>query len=83
MSIIGVTPQMVSFYIDYHARETYNVVEQTVIVSPEVAELIKQRAEAYGAVPKAQCANSISTILAGVPGFEGLKRTWFPNKLSE
>jgi hypothetical protein len=79
----GVTPQMISFYIDYHARQTYNVVEQTVVVSPEVAELIKQRAEAHGAVPKAQCANSISTILAGVPGFEGFKNTWFPNKLSD
>lgn len=79
----GVTPKMVSFYIDYHARVTYNVVEQTVIVTPEVAELIKQRAEAYGAVPKAECANSISSVLGGVPGFEAIKHTWFPNKLSE
>jgi hypothetical protein len=79
----GVTPKMVNFYIDYHARETFRVVEQTLIVSPEVAELVKARAMAYGAVPKAQCANSISTILDGVPGFEGLKGTWFPNKLSE
>jgi hypothetical protein len=78
----GVTPRMVSFYIDYHARETYNVIEQTVLVSPEVAELVMQRAEAYGAVPKAECANSISTILGGVPGFESIKHTWFPNKLS-
>jgi hypothetical protein len=78
----GVTPRMVSFYIDYHARETYNVIEQTVLVSPEVAELVMQRAEAYGAVPKAECANSISTILGGVPGFESVKHTWFPNKLS-
>ena len=78
----GVTPRMISFYIDYHARKTYNVIEQTVLVSPEVAELIKQRAEAYGAVPKAECANSISTILGGVPGFDSIKHTWFPNKLS-
>ena len=74
---------MVDFYIDYHARETYNVIEQTVLVSPEVAELVMQRAEAYGAVPKAQCANSISTILRGVPGFEGMPATWFPNKLHD
>lgn len=76
----GMTPKMVSFYIDYHARETYDVVEQTVIVSPGVAELAMQRAMAYGAVPKAQCTNSISSILAGVPGFEGLPKTWYPAK---
>ena len=74
----GMTPKMVSFYIDYHARETYDVIEQTVIVSPGVAELAMQRAIAYGAVPKAQCTNSISTILSGVPGFEGLRKTWYP-----
>lgn len=79
----GVTPRMVAFYIDYHARETFRVVEQKITVSPEVAELVKQRALAYGAVPKAQCANSISSILAGVPGFEALEGTWFPKKLSE
>lgn len=79
----GITPRIVNFYIDYHARETFRVIEQTVVVSPEVAELVKQRAEAYGAVPKAQCSNSVSTILSGVPGFESLGSTWFPKKLSE
>ena len=79
----GITSKMVAFYIDYHARETYRVLEQKLIVSPEVAELVMQRAKAYGAVPKAQCANSISSILRGVPGFENLGATWFPNKLSK
>ena len=79
----GITPRIVNFYIDYHARETFRVVEQTVTVSPGVAELVAQRAKAYGAVPKAQCANSISSILAGVPGFEGIRNTWYPNKLMD
>lgn len=79
----GMTPRMVSFYIDYHARETYDVYEQTVIVSPAVAELVAQRAKAYGAVPKAQCTNSVSSILSGVPGFESLPKTWYPRKLME
>lgn len=79
----GITPRIVNFYIDYHARETFRVIEQTVVVSPQVAELVKQRAEAYGAVPKAQCSNSISSILNGVPGFESLGSTWYPKKLSE
>ena len=79
----GFTPRMQNFYIDYHARESFRVVEQTLIVSPAVAELVRQRAMAYGAVPKAQCSNSLSKILDGVPGFEGITGTWFPNKLSE
>ena len=79
----GITPKMVAFYIDYHARETYDVIEQTVIVSPGVAELVAQRAKAYGAVPKAQCTNSISTILRDVPGFETLPSTWFPAPFME
>lgn len=79
----GITPRIVNFYIDYHARETFRVVEQTVVVSPAVAELVAQRAKAYGAVPKAQCANSITSILSGVPGFEGIRKSWYPNKLME
>jgi hypothetical protein len=79
----GITPKMLNFYIDYHARETYDVIEQTIVVSPGTAELVAQRAKAYGAVPKAMCANSVSSILRGVPGFESLPQTFFPNKLSE
>ncbi len=79
----GVTPKMVLFYIDYHARETFHVIEQTVVVSPQVAEIAIARAKAYGAVPKAQCANSTSSILRGVPGFEGIEATWYPQKLSQ
>ncbi|MDZ4393170.1 MAG: hypothetical protein U1B82_09385, partial [Cypionkella sp.] len=79
----GVTPKMVDFYIDYHARETFDVVEQTVEVSPEVAALIMQRAMAYGAVPKANCTIALSRVLEGVPGFEGLPMTWFPKRMME
>ena len=79
----GITPRIVDFYIDYHARETFRVVEQTVIVSPGVAELVAQRAKAYGAVPKAQCTTSISSILRDVPGFGSLPRTPFPKKLMD
>lgn len=79
----GMSPKMVSFYIDYHARETYDVVEQTIVVSPAVAELVAARVKAYGAVPKAHCTNAVSGILGDVPGFEGLPRTWFPAKYME
>ena len=79
----GITPRIVNFYIDYHARETFRVVEQTVIVSPGVAALVAQRAKAYGAVPKAQCAKSVTDILRGVPGFENIRASWYPNKIMD
>jgi len=74
----GMTPQMLRFYIDYHARETYYVVEQRVPVSPEVAAMAMREIEAYGAVPKAMCAVSVSSILRKLPGFEDTPRTYFP-----
>jgi hypothetical protein len=79
----GITPKMVAFYVDYHARETYDVVEQTIEVSPGVAELLLQRVKAYGAVPKAQCTVAISSILRGTPGFENMPQTWFPKNLMD
>ena len=79
----GVTPKMVSFYIDYHARETFRVVEQTLVVSPEVAELALQRVLGNGSASKAMCAQSVSSILNGVPGFETIPRTWFPKRIME
>ncbi|MES2665445.1 MAG: hypothetical protein V4712_05045 [Pseudomonadota bacterium] len=79
----GMTDQAVNMYIDYHARETFRVVEQTIEVPKAVADIAIARAKAYGAVPQGQCSNSISKIMSGVPGFEGLRKTWFPNKYSE
>jgi hypothetical protein len=77
----GMTPKMVNFYIDYHARETYDVVQQSLVVSPEVAEMVAQRALNHGAVAKTQCAVAVSAILSGVPGFESIPRTMSPIKL--
>ena len=79
----GITPRMRAFYIDYHARETYDVVEQRVPVSAEVAELAIRKAEAYGAVNKAFCGNSVSDILNGLPGFESIPRSFFPSKIMQ
>ncbi|WP_417249742.1 hypothetical protein [Celeribacter sp.] len=77
----GMTDKAVDFYIDYHARETYHVVKQTVPVSSQVAQLALSRVQSYGAVPKAQCAQSISDILSGLPGFTDVPRSMFPKKL--
>ncbi|MGC9417897.1 MAG: hypothetical protein ACP5EN_02895 [Rhodovulum sp.] len=77
----GITPTMLEFYIDYHARETYRVVTQTVSVSPEVAERALRVVEAYGAVPKAMCGRSVSDVLKQVPGFESVPRTVRPKAI--
>ncbi len=79
----GMSDRMVLFYIDYHARETFYVIEQKLPVSAGTAELVMQRAKAYGAVPKAMCTQSVSSILRGVPGFESLPQTYYPKILSE
>ncbi|MCB2109480.1 MAG: hypothetical protein H6895_03860 [Defluviimonas sp.] len=78
----GITEQMRKFYIDYHARETYDVLEQTVRVSPAVAAQAMARAESYGAVNKAFCGNSVSDVVRGLPGFENVPATFFPNRIS-
>jgi len=77
----GITPHVLSYYIDYHTRVTYHTVMQTVEVSPAVAEMAIRAVEAHGAVPKAHCAKSITSILRTLPGFEGIKETYYPKKL--
>lgn len=77
----GITPTMLKFYIDYHARETFHVDIQTVEVTPEVAETALKLAEGYGAVPKAFCGRSTSHILRELPGFEAVPRTVFPRSI--
>lgn len=79
----GMTDKMVNFYIDYHARVTYRVVEQTIVVSPEIAELVLRRVQEYGAVPKSQCTKATSAILRQIPGFESLPQTWYPKVLMD
>ena len=80
--LFGMTPLMVQFYRDYHARQTYHLVIQTIEVPPEVAEQAIATVRAHGAVPQAFCANSASTILGSLPGFDGIGKTMFPARLS-
>jgi hypothetical protein len=78
----GMTDKAIAFYIDYHARETYDVIEQKVFVSPDVAERVLAQVKAYGAVPKAMCTNATSSVLRSTPGFQSMPSTWYPKKLS-
>ena len=76
----GMTDAAVDFYIDYHARITYNVVQQDVVVSPAVAEMALRRMQENGAVSKAMCTTSVTTILRQLPGFESIPQSPFPKK---
>ncbi|GAA0295782.1 hypothetical protein [Rhodovulum strictum] len=81
--LYGITPTMLDFYIDYHARETYRVITQTVEVSPETAERALRVAEAFGAAPKAMCGRSVSQVLRQVPGFQTIPATVRPRSIMD
>lgn len=79
----GMTDKAVAYFIDYHARSTYDVIEQKIYVTPEVAELLFQKMKAYGSVAKSMCTTATSAVLSELPGFESIDRTWFPKALSK
>ncbi len=74
----GMTDKMVSFYVDYHARETFRVIEQTVPVSQATANRLIQLAIAKPAAAKSTCTQSLTSVLRSVPGFDDVPATWFP-----
>ena len=80
--IYGMTPTMLSFYVDYQGTAPFQLVQQTIYVTPEVAEQVKQAAISYGAANKAECTKAIGIILRSVPGFETLPTTWYPKAMS-
>lgn len=80
----GITDDVLRFYIDYHARLSYRVLEQTIPVSRETADALIAAAEAHGAAKKAFCSISISNVLEQVPEFrDAIRPTYFPKKLSK
>ena len=79
--LYGITDNFKNFYIDYHARSTYWVAEDTVPVTREVADLAIRRAEQNGSGNKSFCAVESGKVLSGVPGFEGAPRGFSPLRL--
>lgn len=79
----GITDDVLRFYIDYHARMSYRVLEQTVPVSRETADALIAASEANGAANKGFCSISISNVLDQAPEFRDVIRaTFWPKKLS-
>ncbi len=81
--LYGITPNFKNFYIDYHARETYWVAEDTRLVSREVADLAIRSAEQQGSANKSFCAVSTGKVLRRVPGFENAPTGFSPAKLRD
>ncbi|MEE3316293.1 MAG: hypothetical protein VX202_00905 [Pseudomonadota bacterium] len=81
--LYGMTPLMLEFFIDYHARETYRVEVHEIKVTAEQAEAALRAAEAQGAAPKAFCANHTGQVLRQVPGFEKIGGGFFPGRLKK
>lgn len=79
----GISENIRNFYLDYHTQPPFEVIEQTVFVSPEVAEAAIVRSRERGAAPLSFCAAYTGDILRGLPGFESLPRTVFPVQLAE
>lgn len=79
--IHGMTDAAVDFFVDFHSRVSWRVVKQDLVVEPEVAEAALALVKDYGAVPKAFCANAVSTVLGQLPGFESISTTMFPGSL--
>jgi len=79
----GMTEFMLDFYVDFHARETYYVVMQEIPLTLEQADAMIASARAQGAAPKAYCTQYNTAVLKRVPGFENIRKTWFPVNLME
>jgi hypothetical protein len=81
--VFGATPLVVDSFTRFHTRETHHVVVQTMRVSTETAEAVLQRMLVAGNQLPANCTRSTASILAGVPEFNQIKSSWFPNRLME
>jgi hypothetical protein len=81
--LFGITPAVEQAYRSSHARSTYHVLVQTIEVTAEQADIAYQLALSNGRVPGGFCAKSTINILNQVPGFEGIKSTFYPVKFAE
>lgn len=77
----GMTPVAGASFFLSHVRETHHAVVQRLAVSPEIADQAYGIARAQGRVASARCTASTSGLLRQLPGFEGVRSTFFPQTL--
>jgi len=78
--LYGITPKMLDYYVDYHARERFHVVMQTKTVPREVADDLIARAIKLGASMNGMCAQNASTLLSQTSGLEGFPVSVWPKR---
>ncbi len=76
--LYGITPKMLQYYLDYHARKRFRVVMQTIEVPPAVAEKILRAAIERGASVSGFCASNTSHLLSQIPGLENFPISIWP-----
>lgn len=81
--LYGITPRVLAGYKSAHARSSHHVVSQRIVVRPDVAARALALVQANGSVPSAFCANATSSLLQQLPGFEGMRTTFYPDVLME
>jgi len=81
--LFGASPFLERFYVSFHARQTFYVVGQTVEVPADVAEQALNLVLVAGPVPQAFCARATSRVLQQLPGFETIRSSWGPGRLSD
>lgn len=78
--VYGMNPPVLRAYYGFHARTEWHVVTQEKEVTPEIAALAFKLSQEHGAVANAMCANSVTTILNKIPGFESIPVRYSPKK---
>ncbi|MGR3503164.1 hypothetical protein [Pseudaestuariivita sp.] len=81
--LYGITPHYADFYARAHARETYHVVIQRLVISAASAEQAIRLVEANGPAPQAFCANHTSSILSRLPETRSIRTTFYPKQLMD
>lgn len=81
--LVGISPEVESVYLGYHARETHHVQAQRLALSPAQAEAALAAAEAQRVAGPGLCAIRTGAVLRSVPGLEGLRGSPFPRRLAE
>ncbi len=76
--VYGMTPAKLHAYLNFQSSKGFHVVAAQFTVSPAVAEQALRLAQAHGAAAQGMCTDSVSSLMAQLPGFTSLHTTLFP-----
>lgn len=79
----GVSPKFVDYYERYHARFSHFVHVQTVQVDRATADRVLANARSEGKTLKMHCGLAVAGALRGVPLFQDVRRSYFPEGARE